>query len=315
MKNTLLTLTLLFSSLLARGTQAAQPSSVSLDMGRAREFAEIVHELRYRKSFMGDFDRGEAHSQDIFDAYDAALSDFLEGDFRVQRIMARSNEIKVRVRDLDTGRDFWMSSIAQKAPKQPSSVTQERLQENLTLTFESSTQWSDTARGSFVSFTEAGDAKTLAAGQRFGIFTVSVFGKLVEQNWTVGAKANARIDLGKGFALGLTAQVSESSRNILNVTEGRYDRRFDRYASASARIQIDKTWSLTGIKTSAGAQFNWVGGASFAANPSAYAFVSVGKGFVNSRGQEIGKLEFLALKQLGMRDSGWMIGLMGSFYF
>jgi hypothetical protein len=144
---------------------------------------------------------------------------------------------------------------------------------------------------------------------------VSVFGKLVDQNWTLGAKANATLDLGKGFSLGLTAQVSETSRNILNVTEGRYDRRFDRYASASARIQIDKTWSLSGIKTSAGAQFNWVGGASFSANPSAYAFVSVGKGFVNSRGEEIGKLEFLAMKQLGMRDSGWMIGLMASFQF
>ncbi len=315
MKNILPSLTLLLSSLLSLDTQAARPTSVALDMGRARDFAEIVHELRYRKSFMGDFDRGEAYSQDIFDAYDAALSDFLGGDYRVNRIMARSYEIKLRVRDLDSGRDFWMSSIAQKAPKQASSVSQERLQENLTLTFENTTQWTDTERGSFVSFTQAGDAKTLAAGQRFGNFTVSVFGKLVNQDWTLGAKANARIDLGKGFALGLTAQVSEASRNVINVTEGRYDRRFDRNPSASARIQIDKTWSLTGIKTSAGAQFNWVGGASFSANPSAYAFMSIGKGFVNARGQEIGKLEFLALKQLGMRDSGWMIGLMGSFYF
>jgi hypothetical protein len=315
MKNILPSAIFLLSSLLSLGAQAAGPSSVSLEMGRARDFAEIVHELRYRKSFMGNFDRGEAHSQDIFDAYDAALQDFLGGNYRVRRIMARSSEIKIWVRDVDSGRDFWMSSLIQDAPKTPSATTQHRLQENLTLTFENSTQWTDTVRGRFVSFTEAGDAKTLSAGQRFGNFTVSVFGKLVDQNWTVGAKANARIDLGKGFALGLTAQVSETSRKILNVTEGRYDRSFDRYASASARIQIDKTWSLSGIKTSAGAQFNWVGGASFATNPSAYAFVSVGKGFVNARGQEIGKLEFMALKQLGMRDSGWMIGLMASFYF
>jgi|GEM_PF-1852249 len=304
---------MLLSSLEA--AHSAPATSLNLEMTKARDFAEEAQEIRRRKMIMGSFARDQRGNGDIFDAYDAALEKLMGRDFVAVRVLARADEVKVQVKDTEVGRIFWVSSIVARPARDAKPVVRQRFQENLTLTVETVTQWTNTASGRFVSLTETSESKSLSAGRTYGIFTLSVFGKLTGQDWNLGAKAQANFDLGKGFKLGVTAQVAQASRSVLNVTEGRYERRFDRNASASARVQIDKTWTLKGLRSSAGMQFSWAGGADFSSKPGIYGFLSLGRDFKNARGEKIASLDFMAMKQLGMRDGGWMLGIMGSFVF
>ncbi|MEO5668693.1 MAG: hypothetical protein ABIR96_11590 [Bdellovibrionota bacterium] len=299
MKNTLHTWSLLAVALFPLASNA-------LDMGQARSFAIQALEVRASLHFAGEFRWGDAGSRDLFDSYDEAAKKLLGDKSRVLKVVGEEETVRLLVRDMATKQDLWVSTASS------------HYQENLTLTIETETSRRNSASGSFVSFSQASDAqssKTLTAGLSTSNFSVAVFGKLVGQDWTLGAATNAWVEVSKGLKIGITAQVTQTSRNVLNVTEGHFVRRFDHYASPSMRIEIQKSWSMSGIRSGAGVQFDWIGGADFSATPAAHAFVSLGKDFVDSRGQTIAKLDFLATRQLGMSGEGWMASLMGSFYF
>ncbi len=318
MKNTLtLKLLTIIGILLTVPTKAESRPSVLIDMSQAREFAEMVHEIRRKKLFMGDFRREEAHATDIIAAYDAELLGLLGDDFQVEIVDAKPSQIDVLVKNKTTGNDYWLSSRIARYNTAPAAVSSVKnsIKESLSFSIEQSKSMTMRDRGSFVSVTEKDKSVNVSAGREFENFTFTVFGNLTDENWNIGANVQAKFDLGSGVSLGLKAQVDSSVRQLLNFTEGSFSSRADRSISTSLRVQISKTWSRVGITATAGVQSRLVGLSDFDGNLSAYAFVSLGKEFLDANNQPIASLSFLAMRELGMGSQHWMLGLMASFKF
>lgn len=306
--------------------RAAAAAELTLD--RAQGLSEWLLRFRRESGIYGDFRAGAPYMDDVFERARAEIDTVLpNGPYQIVAIHAFADAVSLEVRSQPTGRVLRLTSLRETRAETARVRVSEGFREMLRLVIEDRQSWRDARTGSFVTLTRAfgGTDNRLDVGRSFGVFTLSVFGRTLsaqdpgvrsqEDLDAVGASAAIRVDLGGGFSVGLRGEISEVRATRLQLTQGRYRWDSDSHHEGLARLEIQKTFGLSGYRANAGFKLKFLGARGFAQEAAKEVFVGLGRVFRDSRGREIGSLDVLASREVGMDTDEWMVAVTGGFKF
>jgi hypothetical protein len=291
-----------------------------IDFSEAQSITGELLNLTSDFHFIGEMRSDTNENRDLFEQAENLASALLNQDsIQVKTISSDGQQIRLEVTDPQNARHLYLSAIKESAPASKISTSSYMLPATQ-LIIEESSRWENTNEGYFTAIRKtqpiSGDESTRAEfGVKRGPFSIAVFGGQAANGIKGGITSSIRIETQSGWNLSLIGMLTENIQNDFEVAEGRYQNKLSRLPDGFASLQIDRSWGVSQIKTTAGVNFFWKGGDRMSAAPTATFFIGIGKSFKDKRGRERGSLQFLGTTKAGNRGQEWFLGIQASLSF
>jgi len=304
----------------------AQAKNLELDLGLA-EAEELAHELKdfgVKNSLRGTFKREVMSNEPIFEIADALVKRYISiGTLRVEQLSVLNDQVSFEVRDFLHSHTFLLTSNEEKvqASELLSNVKNSEAQDHSTLSriipatqliIEEGSRWNKKTKGSFVSLSKSvmgadGNFK-VEAGQSHGPFTLTVFGSSFGNSIKMGVAANLKVIDRNGWTVNIRAEQNMTTDSRINYVEGTFQQ------GQNLNFHIQKSLNGELMYVSGGVNFNWTHSHGHSTSNQT-AYVGVGRKFKNKAGKEIGSIDIIGSKNIGVSDGEWFVGIRGSFRF
>ena len=294
---------------LAALSRPAMAASTEISFNKAQDFSNALVLWRQNAHIAGRFDRNSKFDHDLGDTVQVLLDQsFGENTFRLEQIIAETENTQLVVTEVASGRSLSLGASRDQAPKASKSSADIKNSRgflpitHLVIANTSSVHQND---GSFVSWTALPTSNRLDLGKSKGAFTLSVFGDVSVDSMNVGVSPSVRLRMNDGWSLTIAAEISESIPSDLiqgHMTSSGFDQ-----LKGSLRVQIDRTWDLTGLHASVGTTLDL--------NSKLSVFVCLGRNFMDRQGRHIGSLDLIASSSVQGNQHDEMIAIQASFSF